>query len=39
MQMLSEFNLALGVMLSDHLVLKAKQDFMVSIGKIALRDS
>ena len=35
----SEFNLALSVMHTDHLILKAKQDFMVSIGKITLRDS
>ena len=35
----AEFNLALSVMLSDHLILKAKQDFIVSIGKISLRDS
>jgi len=35
----SEFNVALSVMLTDHMVLKAKQDFMISVGKIALRDS
>lgn len=35
----SEFNLALSVMLTDHFVLKAKHDFMVSIGKISLRDA
>jgi len=35
----SEFNLALSVMLTDHMVLNAKQDFMISVGKIALRDS
>jgi len=37
--LLAELNLALSVLLTDHLVLKAKQEFMVSIGKIALRDS
>lgn len=35
----SEYNLALSVMLTDHLILKQKQDFFVSIGKITLRDS
>ena len=35
----TEYNLALSVMLADHLVLKEKLDFLVSIGKITLRDS
>lgn len=35
----SEFNLALSVMFTDYIVLKAKHDFMVSVGKISLRDS
>ena len=34
-----EFNLALSFLMTDHLILKGKQDFMVSIGKIALRES
>ena len=34
-----EFNLALSLLMTDHLILRAKQDFMVSIGKIALRES
>lgn len=38
-QICSEFNLALSVMLCDHFVLKAKQDFMIAVGKIALRDA
>ena len=34
-----EYNLALSVMLSDQFILRSKQDFIVSIGKISLRDS
>ena len=35
----AEYNLALSVMLADYLILQSKQEFMVSIGKISLRDS
>ena len=35
----SEFNLALSVMLADHFVLRAKHDYLLSVGKITLRDT
>lgn len=36
--LLSEFNLALSVMVTDHLVLEAKKKFIISVGKISIRD-